>query len=99
MGVRVPKSLSDYPRFGADLAVICKACGRIAIFDAAATTMYLYSRRKPTSLPVDTSLFKCKCGSRNLVTEAFPIAGRPSPLPIVGLLPLYIRAPGWGREK
>lgn len=101
MGTRVPQSLSEYPRFGVDLGVVCKECGRTAVFDAGKVAMAFTQRNISAGLPVDTRLFKCKCGCRDVVTIGVPIEWRPDPLPIppVRLVPLYVKEPGKRRRR
>jgi hypothetical protein len=89
-------SIGEYPRFGIDLGVVCKRCGRTTVFDPADVARYFYEREIPRSLPVDTSLFKCRCGSRKVKTIGVPIEWRPDPLPPPPwrLDPLYVKDEG-----
>lgn len=96
MGTKVPKSVGDYPSFGVDLGVCCTSCGRIVVFRASEVEAYLKMRGLRTSLPVETSIFKCRCGSRRVNTIGVPIDKRPPPHTVFGqtLNPLYVMRPG-----
>jgi hypothetical protein len=57
--------------------------------------MYFFARKVRTTLPIDTSLFRCGCGSRDVKAIGVPIASRPEALPgeAPGLAPLYVKEP------
>lgn len=91
MGTPTPKTLGDYHRFNADVAVRCGACGRLAVFDAREVMMYFYRKRWSEALPVDPARFRCGCGSPAAQVFAKRIDERPAPLPprLGPLMPLY----------
>lgn len=101
MGVRVPKDLAEYPRFGIDLAIVCESCGRIVVFDAGRAAMFYFRKGVKTSVPLDTSMFVCKCGSKSVRSAGVPIESRPDPLPAAPprLDPLYVFNEGRRRRR
>ena len=93
MGVRKPKTIGDYGKWGLDIGVRCRACGRTAVFDAAEVTKFFVAKRWSLVAPVDASHFRCACRSRDVETIAVAIESRPKPLPprTPPLAPLYIK--------
>jgi len=93
-------SIGEYPRFQIDLGVVCARCGRTTVFDAGAVAWHFTQKGIRKTLPVDTRLFKCRCGSRDIKTIAVPVESRPNPLPKppVRLVPLYVKDEGKPRR-
>jgi len=99
MATKVPKAIGDYSAFDLDLGVVCCDCGRVAVFQGFEVDAFFRARRVRTSLPVDTRLFSCRCGSKSITTIGVPIANRPEPFALLGkrLVPIYIMNPGLKR--
>jgi hypothetical protein len=91
MGTRVPKSISEYPRFGVDFGVVCERCGRTAVFDPMAVVMFFHARKIPVTLPPDVSSFRCRCGSRRMRPIGVPTNRRVDRAARAArLFPLYV---------
>ncbi|NYT43092.1 hypothetical protein HZY97_20120 [Sphingomonas sp. R-74633] len=93
--------MAEYPQFGIDLAIVCESCGRIVVFDAGKAALFYFRKRLKTALPLDTSMFVCKCGSKNVRSAGVPIESRPDPLPPAPprLDPLYVHSEGRARRR
>jgi hypothetical protein len=99
MGTKVPKTVGEYGAFDLDLGVVCGTCGRVAVFQGFEVEAFFKARGVRTSLPVDTRLFTCRCGSKKVTTIGVPIDKRPGPYALLGqrLAPLYVLNPGMKR--
>ena len=96
MGTKVPKAVGEYSAFDLDLGVVCGGCGRVAVFQGFEVDAFFKARGVRTSLPLDTRLFSCRCGSKDITTIGVAIANRPAPFALLGkrLVPIYIMNPG-----
>ena len=92
MGTKVPKSIDDYPSFGLDLGIRCAGCNRVAVFKPVDVVAFFAVRNLSTRLPVNVSVFSCKCGSRELTAIAVPVGRRPAPSEMYGRMmqPIYV---------
>ena len=95
MGIKVPKTVADYPSFGLDLGIVCDACGRTAVFKASDVDAFFSLRRIPTRIPLNTSIFTCKCGNQKVRAIGVEVGRRPSPHESYGRLlhPIYVIPP------
>jgi hypothetical protein len=59
MGTRLPKTICDYERFGLNVGVRCRACGRTAVFDHAEVMTFFVAPRIPMGVPVTAEPFRC----------------------------------------
>ncbi|SFR86919.1 hypothetical protein [Sphingomonas jatrophae] len=81
MSAHVPKSLFDYGRHRFDVAVECRSCGRVSVFETRDVILHYQAHGWSVALPLDASHFVCRCRSRDVLARATPIEARPRDLP------------------
>jgi hypothetical protein len=101
VGTFRPKTIGDYAGKKLDICIRCRGCGRQVVYTVADVLAAYVARNWPTSVPLDTSHFACRCGSLDSVAEPIDMIFRPQPLPErkPALRPIYVFDPGRSTPK